>query len=82
MSSFWNIWVWVLTLGTLVGCFILLRWCLKNFAGVEEGESMGHTFDGIEELNNPLPHWMKNTVLFSPPMQRELLKIYQRIVKR
>ena len=28
--------------------------CLKNFAGVEEGESMGHTFDGIEELNNPL----------------------------
>jgi len=31
--------------------------CLKNFAGVEEGESMGHSFDGIEELNNPLPQW-------------------------
>jgi len=31
--------------------------CLKNFAGVEEGESMGHSFDGIEELNNPLPKW-------------------------
>ncbi len=57
MSSFWNIWVWVLTLGTLVGCIILLRWCLKNFAGVKEGESMGHEFDGIEELNNPLPKW-------------------------
>ena len=55
MSSFWNIWVWTLSLGTLVGCFLLLRMCLKNFTDVEEGESMGHSFDGIEELNNPLP---------------------------
>ena len=57
MSSFWSIWITVLTLGSLVGCIILLRWCLKNFTGVEEGESMGHTFDGIEELNNPVPKW-------------------------
>ncbi|WOH38477.1 cytochrome-c oxidase, cbb3-type subunit III [Thalassotalea fonticola] len=57
MSTFWSVWISVLTLGTLVGCYILLRWCLKNFAGVPEGESMGHEFDGIEELNNPLPKW-------------------------
>ena len=57
MSSFWSIWISVLTLGTLVGCYLLLRMCLKNFAGVKEGESMGHSFDGIEELNNPLPKW-------------------------
>jgi cytochrome c oxidase cbb3-type subunit 3 len=29
----------------------------KNYTGIEEGESMGHSFDGIEELNNPLPKW-------------------------
>jgi len=57
MSSFWSIWVTVLSLGTLVVMYFILRMCLKNFAGVEEGESMGHSFDGIEELNNPLPKW-------------------------
>tara|TARA_B110000881_G_C18571471_1_gene515847 strand:- start:185 stop:1159 length:975 start_codon:yes stop_codon:yes gene_type:complete len=65
MSSFWNIWVWVLTLGTLVGCFLILRMCLKNFAGVKEGESMGHIFDGIEELNNPMPKWWSTFFLLT-----------------
>ncbi len=57
MSSFWNIWVWVLTLCTLVGCYLLVRLCLKNFTDVEDGAPMGHVFDGIEELNTPLPKW-------------------------
>ncbi|MCJ8321604.1 MAG: cytochrome-c oxidase, cbb3-type subunit III [Colwellia sp.] len=65
MSSFWNIWVWTLTLGTLVGCFLLLRWCLKDYTGVKEGESMGHSFDGIEELNNPLPRWWSTFFLLT-----------------
>ncbi|TRX56959.1 cytochrome-c oxidase, cbb3-type subunit III [Thalassomonas sp. M1454] len=57
MSSFWSIWITVLTLATLFGCWLLLRMCLKNFAGVAEGEPMDHEFDGIQELNNPLPKW-------------------------
>ena len=57
MSSFWSIWITVLTLGSLIGCWVLLNWCLKNFAGVEEGQPMDHEFDGIQELNNPLPKW-------------------------
>jgi cytochrome c oxidase cbb3-type subunit 3 len=65
MSSFWSIWITVLTLGTLVGCFFLLRWCLTNFTGVEEGKSMGHSFDGIEELNNPLPKWWSTFFLLT-----------------
>ncbi len=62
MSMFWTIWISVITLGSIIGCFFLLRWCLTNFAGVEEGKSMGHQFDGIEEVNNPLPKWW--TILF------------------
>ncbi len=65
MSSFWTIWVSVLTLGTLVGCYLLLRMCLKNFADVPEGEPTGHVFDGIEELNNPLPKWWSNFFLLT-----------------
>ena len=65
MSSFWSIWITVLSLGTLIGCYFLLRYCLTNFAGVEEGESMGHTFDGIEELNNPVPKWWSTFFLFT-----------------
>jgi cytochrome c oxidase cbb3-type subunit 3 len=38
---------------------------MKNFAGVEEGESMGHEFDGIEELNNPLPKWWSTFFLLT-----------------
>lgn len=59
MSSFWTIWISVITLGTILGCYLLLRWCLTNWVGVEEGKEMSHEFDGIVEINNPLPHWWK-----------------------
>ena len=65
MSSFWTIWVSVLTLGTLIGCYLILRMCLKNFADVPEGEPTGHVFDGIEELNNPLTKWWSNFFLLT-----------------
>jgi len=57
MTSFWSIWVIVLTLSCLFILFGLLVWNLKNYVGVPEGESCGHEYDGIEELNNPLPKW-------------------------
>ncbi|MCC2615706.1 cytochrome-c oxidase, cbb3-type subunit III [Aestuariibacter halophilus] len=62
MSSFWSIWVSVITLGSILGCYLLLRWCLLNKTGVEEGDDMHHSFDGIIEINNPLPRWW--TILF------------------
>lgn len=57
MTTFWSLWIIVITVGTLVGCAVLLTWCAKDKMGVEEGEDMGHEYDGIRELNNPLPKW-------------------------
>ena len=57
MNMFWTIWISVITLGSIIGCYMLLKWCLSNSTGVPEGEEMGHEFDGIVEINNPLPKW-------------------------
>lgn len=69
MTNFWSIWIIVLSSVVIIGCIFLLRACSKNDTGVEEGESMGHSFDGIEELNNPLPKWWSYmfyiTIVFS-----------------
>ncbi len=57
MSTFWSIWVTVITLIVIFGCAAILYWCVTDKMGVEEGESMGHSFDGIEEMNTGLPKW-------------------------
>ncbi|MDX3774550.1 cytochrome-c oxidase, cbb3-type subunit III [Chromatiaceae bacterium AAb-1] len=57
MSSFWSAWIILLTFPVLVGCFIVLTWNLKNHVGVPEDETTGHEYDGISEINNPLPKW-------------------------
>lgn len=56
-----NGWIITIVLINLLGCLWLLWWTRKRPEDpIKDGESLGHDFDGIEELNNPLPHWWLN----------------------
>lgn len=58
MSAFWSAWVTVITLGVIIGCTWLLFATRKSQPHQEiTEETVGHSFDGIEELDNPLPKW-------------------------
>lgn len=60
MSTFWSVWIIVLTIVSL----ILLLWVLLankkvavNYEEETENRTTGHSYDGIEEYDNPLPKW-------------------------
>lgn len=57
MSTFWSLYVTVLTLGTLVALTWLLFATRKGQRRDSTEETVGHDFDGIEEYDNPLPKW-------------------------
>mgnify|MGYP006432141691 CR=1 FL=1 len=57
MSTGWSIFVTVITIGMLAGCWLLLAITRRN--EVEDGEHTlkDHDYDGITELETPLPRW-------------------------
>lgn len=58
MSDFWSGWIIVLTLGNIFACYWLIRWAAKIPAGGSDvGDVTGHSWDGLEEYNNPMPRW-------------------------
>ena len=73
MSTFWSLWVIVMTAITIVGvCWILFatrKIVVKGKPKDGEVPKTGHVYDGIEEYDNPLPGWWFNlfigTVVFT-----------------
>ncbi len=57
MTAFWSIYITVLSLGTIVALTWLIFATRKGQRPDTTDQTMGHTFDGIEEYDNPLPRW-------------------------
>ncbi len=57
MSNFWSGYIIVLTLITLGLILWLLFATRKGQRPEETDQTVGHSFDGIEEYDNPLPRW-------------------------
>ncbi|UWN47969.1 Cbb3-type cytochrome c oxidase subunit CcoP2 [Alcanivorax sp. ALC70] len=57
MSQFWSIYIIAIVVLNLVGCAILLLVNLKMTPEEARNETTGHSFDGIQERNQPLPRW-------------------------
>ena len=57
MTSFWSGYIALLTLGTIVALFWLIFATRKGESPNTTDKTMGHSFDGIEEYDNPLPKW-------------------------
>ncbi len=59
LNSFWNWFVIILTLASILGCWWLLQWTKGISNRQDEGmNSTGHVWDhDLVELNAPLPRW-------------------------
>jgi len=57
MTTFWSTYICVLTIGSLIGLTWLLLATRKGEKPGTSDQTMGHSFDGIEEYDNPLPKW-------------------------
>ncbi|WP_323815067.1 cytochrome-c oxidase, cbb3-type subunit III [Cellvibrio sp. NN19] len=60
MSTFWSLWIIILTTTNLVLLFWILMANRKKAVigeASKEAQTTGHVYDGIEEYDNPLPRW-------------------------
>ncbi|SDU32615.1 cytochrome-c oxidase, cbb3-type subunit III [Geopseudomonas guangdongensis] len=69
MTTFWSLYITILTVGTLLALTWLIFATRKGQRPDTTDQTMGHTFDGIEEYDNPLPRWwfllFVGTLIFS-----------------
>ncbi|MES2663998.1 MAG: cytochrome-c oxidase, cbb3-type subunit III [Pseudomonadota bacterium] len=70
MSNFWHFWIAGIVLIQILGAVWLLFWTRKQSPeDLAETDTMDHEYDGIRELNMPLPKWWLNlfyiTIIFA-----------------
>ena len=57
MTAFWSFYITILTVGTLLALLWLIFATRKGQRPDTTDQTMGHSFDGIEAYDNPLPRW-------------------------
>ncbi len=57
INGFWPAFISVIALGGIVGCVLLLWYASKVKVNLQSDNTNGHEWDGIKEMNNPLPMW-------------------------
>lgn len=58
LTVFWNVWVALIVIGSMIACSALIILTKKGQKYDEEtDQTTGHSFDGIDELDNPIPKW-------------------------
>ncbi len=56
VSDFWNLYVVVIVVASILACAVLL--IVQGKATFTPGKTMGHVWDeNLEEYNNPMPKW-------------------------
>lgn len=57
VNGFWPIWISTITLGGIAFCVGLLIFASRVKVPLDSDNTNGHEWDGIKEMNNPLPMW-------------------------
>ncbi|MEJ2061197.1 MAG: cytochrome-c oxidase, cbb3-type subunit III [Gammaproteobacteria bacterium] len=58
MNTFVSWYIIVIVVGMLLATWWLIRWTSKpHQTDAAEGDVTGHSWDGLQEYNNPLPRW-------------------------
>jgi cytochrome c oxidase cbb3-type subunit 3 len=77
MSTGWSIFISVLVVGNLIGVmWLLFATSSKKTSDDGQVETTGHEWDGISELNHPLPKWWFNMFILTTVFAAVYMYLY------